>query len=203
MSKIAKKRAKVKPKPTKVKPKPTPKVPKAPHDELAAIRDQYEKATRQLSEVDATLEKEGLVVAVPIYNRSGKKVGQKRQRHPLAAIQRALRSDVVRLARVLHLHKPEPEESKPGNAKDQKNALEKLYDRCWELLAQQGDLLAERDARYRDIRAQMPPGPPWPDIPDDPEWTKRWERSEAEYAELEAQTAAHKGFSNNDDYRQS
>lgn len=176
---VAKKPAKVKAKPTKVKPKPAPKVPKAP-DELVAIRLQYAKATTQLGKVDATLDKEGLVVNVPIYNRSGRVVGHKRQRHPLAAIQRALRSDVVRLARVLQMHKPPEEPEKPGNARDQKTTLEKLYARAWGLYGQQGDMLAQRDEVWEMLGRN-----PW-DEGDPEEWTAL----ETEYLAVEAQIAA-------------
>lgn len=190
---VAKKQAKVKTKATKTNWKPAPKAPKPkePVDELAAIRVQYDKATKQLAEVDAALDKEGLVLTVNVYSRSGKKVGQKKQRHPLAAIQRALRSDVVRLARVLQMHKPAEEPEKPGNAHDQKTALEKLHARAWELFGQQGDLLAERDEVWKMLGRN-----PWDD--GHPE---EWTALETEYLAVEAQIAAHrKGLSNNVDY---
>jgi len=183
----------------KRKAKPAPKSTKVPSDGRAEIRRAYDAAVKQLADAEKKLDKEGTLLTVPIFDRAGKKkLGTKQVRHPAFVIANAARRDVIRLAKLLGLGQPKEEPEKPGNARNQKHELEALYARCWELLAQQGDLLTERDARYRAIRAEMPPGPPWPDIPDDPEWRKRWERTENEYAELEAQIAAHKGLSNSD-----
>lgn len=144
---------------------------KAPTDDLEVIRQQYDKVVRQLCEIDATLEREGLIITVPVFSRSGKEVGQKQQRHPLAAIQKSLRTDVVRLARVLQLHKPvEPEAEKPVSARDQKKAVERLYERAWELFIREGEMVAQRDAEWTKIRRN-----PWRNG-EPPEWIELQEK---------------------------
>jgi len=156
----------------KVTPKPAP-------DALVSIQQTYDATLKQLADAEKLLAKEGALIKMPMFNRSGKKIGTKQVRHPAFLIARTARADLIRLAKLLMLGQPrEPE--KPASARDQKNALEEIYNRRREIFFRQDELLAERDAERRATGRN-----PWADG-DPAEWTAL----EAEYVELEAQTAA-------------